>query len=259
MLGLAAQAAVAMDNARLYGDAQRLIKALEASNRELDQFAYVTSHDLKAPLRGIGSLAEWIEEDLGPALAGDVLRKMGLLRGRVARMEALIQGILDFSRASRVTDKREAVDVRKLVVEASELLAPPPPARVEVEGELPVVHTVRVSLQQVLMNLIGNALKHAARPDARVVVGARDGGDHWEFRVTDNGPGIAAQYHERVWGIFQTLEARDKVENTGIGLAIVKKIVEGRGGVVAIDSAVGHGATFRFTWPKREDTTPTRT
>ncbi len=257
--GIAAQAAVAMDNARLYGDAQRLIKALEGTNRELDQFAYVTSHDLKAPLRGIGSLAEWIEEDLGPALDGEVRRKMGLLRGRVARMEALIQGILDFSRASRVTGKREDVDVRKLVAEVGELLAPPPPARVEVEGELPVLYTVRVSLQQVLMNLIGNGLKHAGRPDGRVVVSARDGGDHWEFRIADNGPGIASQYHERVWGIFQTLEARDKVENTGIGLAIVKKIVEGRGGIVAIESTPGQGATFRFTWPKREDTTPTRT
>ena len=251
--GLAAQAAVAMDNARLYGDAQRLIKALEATNRELDQFAYVTSHDLKAPLRGIGSLAEWIEEDLGDALTGDVRRKMGLLRGRVARMEALIQGILDFSRAARATGKREDVDVHKLVLEIAELLAAPPPARVEVEGRLPVLNTTRVSLQQVLMNLIGNALKHAGRADAQVVVSATETADFWEFRVRDNGPGIAAQYHERVWGIFQTLEARDKVESTGIGLAIVRKIVEGRGGVVGIDSAAGQGATFRFTWPKRDD------
>ena len=256
-LGLAAQAAVAMDNARLFGDAQRLIKALEGTNRELDQFAYVTSHDLKAPLRGIGSLAEWIEEDLGAALTGDVRRKMDLLRGRVVRMEALIQGILDFSRAARTAGKHEDVDVKKLVHEVIELLAPQPPGRVEIAGELPVLHTARVSLQQVLMNLVSNALKHAGRADARVVISASDGGDDWEFRVRDNGPGIASQYHERVWGIFQTLEARDKVENTGIGLAIVKKIVEGRGGRVAIESAAGQGATFCFTWPKREDTTTT--
>ncbi len=251
-VGLAAQAAVAMDNAHLYGDARRLIKALEATNRALDQFAYITSHDLRAPLRGIGSLAEWIEEDLGPALDDGVQHKLGLLRRRVLRMEALIQGILDFSRAGRNPDQLEHVDVRALVLEVVELLAPPPTSRVEIEGELPVLHTSRVALQQVLMNLVGNGLKHAVRPDAHVRIGARTQADGWELYVADNGPGIAPEYQERVWGIFQTLESRDKVENTGIGLAIVRKIVEGRGGVTRIESPEGQGATFRVTWPDRD-------
>jgi PAS domain S-box-containing protein len=251
--GLAAQAAVAMDNARLFEEAQRLIRALEKSNRELDQFAYVTSHDLKAPLRGITSLAEWLEEDLGTALDDDGRRKMSLLRGRVRRMEGLIQGILEYSRAGRRGGKREEVDVKRLLDDVIEMLAPKPPAAVVIEGSMPTLRTERVALQQVLMNLIGNALKHAERPDAEIRVEARDAGDAYEFRVRDNGPGIAPEFHDRIWGIFQTLQPRDKVESTGIGLAIVKKIVEAQGGRVAIESALGAGATFLFTWPKHDD------
>jgi PAS domain S-box-containing protein len=240
------------DLRRAEAAAREHAETLAVTNRELDQFAYVTSHDLKAPLRAIGSLAEWIEEDLGPAMTEDVRTKMDLLRGRVRRMEALIQGILDFSRAGRLQSKREPVDAGRLVTEIVELIGVQPPAAV-VPGEgLPKLETEKIALQQVLMNLIGNALKHARRPDVLVRLDARDAGDAWEFRVRDNGPGIAPEYHDRVWGIFQTLEARDKVENTGIGLAIVKKIVEGRGGRTWIESAEGEGASVLFTWPKRE-------
>jgi len=253
--GLATQAAIAMDNARLYGDAQRLIKALEATNRELDQFAYVTSHDLKAPLRGIASLASWIEEDLGPGLTADVRRKLELLQGRVRRMEGLIHGILEYSRAARSSGRAETIDVGKLVYEIVEMFAPRPPARIDVLGVFPTLRAERVALQQVFMNLVGNALKHAQRADVHVVIEAIDTEDHWEFRVRDNGPGIAPAFHERVWGIFQTLEARDKVENTGIGLAIVRKIIESHHGRAWVESSEGHGAVFAFTWPKHEDRT----
>jgi PAS domain S-box-containing protein len=251
--GLAAQAAVAMDNARLFGEAQALIKALEATNRELDQFAYVTSHDLKAPLRGIGSLAEWLEEDLGPALNAEARRKLELLQRRVARMESLIEGILQFSRAGRTAGNREDVNVATVLEGVWELLAPKPPAALRVGHDMPVLRTERVALEQVFMNLVGNALKHARRPDVEIAIEVRDAGDAWEVRVSDNGPGIAPQYHERVFRIFQTLESRDKVESTGIGLAIVKKVIEGRGGRVWIESELGHGATFAFTWPKRDE------
>jgi PAS domain S-box-containing protein len=235
----------------LAADLSRSIKALEATNRELDQFAYAASHDLRAPLRAIGSLAEWLEEDLGPVLTADAVRKMDLLRGRVRRMEGLIQGILDFSRATRsLGGQREELDVNAVVAEVVDLLAPKPPAAVTVVTPLPRLFTERVPLQQVFMNLIGNALKHAGRQDAQVAVDVRDAGALWEFRVTDNGPGIAPEFQDRVWGIFQTLEARDRAENTGIGLAIVRKIAEARGARTWIESAAGEGATFAFTWPK---------
>jgi signal transduction histidine kinase len=230
---------------------QAALGRLRRTNTELDQFAYVASHDLKAPLRGIANLAAWVEEDLGSALTPAAREHLGLLRGRVNRMEALIDGILQYSRAGRVETAAEPVDVGALIHESIELLAPAPEVVIDVAPNMPTLVTERVPLQQVFMNLIGNAIKHSRRGDPHVTVGVvRTDGEAPDFSVTDNGPGIAREYHERIFAIFQTLEARDKVEGTGIGLSVVKKIVEGRGGHVAVESAPGRGATFRFTWPE---------
>jgi light-regulated signal transduction histidine kinase (bacteriophytochrome) len=130
------------------------------------------------------------------------------------------------------------------------MLSPTPPASIQVENRMPVVHSERVPLQQVFLNLMSNALKHSMRQDVLVRVGCSETANGWEFSIADNGPGISPDYHERIWGIFQTLRARDEVEGTGIGLSVVKKIVEGRGGWVRVESAVGQGATFFFTWPQ---------
>lgn len=242
---------------RLKAEQEReaLLNEISRSNRELDQFAYVASHDLKAPLRGIANLAQWIEEDLGGNVPDGVAEQLRLLRGRVGRMESLIDGILLYSRAGRTAATQEAVDVAVLLRETVELLSPPAGVEVRIEPPLPRFTTDRVALQQVFMNLIGNAIKHAApRPadgqGARVVVRGRDAGALWAFSVSDNGPGIAPAYHERIWGLFQTLEARDKVEGTGIGLSIVRKAVEAHGGRAWVESTEGQGATFCFTWPK---------
>ncbi len=132
------------------------------------------------------------------------------------------------------------------------MLAPAPNVTITVAPAMPVVHAERVRLEQVFLNLVGNAVKYTQRPDARVQIDVKDAGDYLDFTVSDNGPGIAPEYHERIWGIFQTLEARDKVEGTGIGLSVVKKIVETRGGKVRLESAKGAGATFHVLWPKRE-------
>ncbi|HZJ00165.1 MAG TPA: PAS domain S-box protein [Gemmatimonadaceae bacterium] len=233
---------------------EQLIKALARSNQELDQFAYVASHDLKAPLRGIANLSQWIEEDLGDTLKQENKDQMELLRGRVHRMEALIDGILQYSRAGRVKSRPEQVDTGTLVHEVVELIAPPPSIRIEIAPDMPTVSSEKVPLQQVFMNLLGNAIKHAGASDPKVHVGWEEGGPFYEFSVTDNGPGIAPQYHERIFGIFQTLEARDKVEGTGIGLSVVQKIVEAKGGRVWVESEVGKGARFKFLWPKAEIT-----
>jgi PAS domain S-box-containing protein len=235
---------------RAEADRDRLIAALERSNRELDQFAYVASHDLKAPLRGITNLAQWIGDDLKDVMTDETRGQMRLLTGRVHRMEALINGILDYSRAGRVREQPEKIDVGALLSETVELLSAAPPASIQVETGMPVLLSERVPLQQVFLNLISNALKHSMRNDALVRVRGAETGDGWEFSISDNGPGIAPEYHERIWGIFQTLRARDEVEGTGIGLSVVKKIVEGRGGTVRVESAAGQGATFFFTWPK---------
>jgi PAS domain S-box-containing protein len=231
---------------------EQLIKALARSNTELDQFAYVASHDLKAPLRGIANLSQWIEEDLGEKLAGENKSQMGLLRGRVHRMEALIDGILQYSRAGRVKAKAENIDSGALVAEVIELMAAPKEISIQVAPGMPVVKAEKIPLQQVFMNLIGNAIKHTGKVAPLIEVSWADSGDFYEFSVADNGQGIAPQYHTRIFGIFQMLEARDKVEGTGIGLSVVQKIVDAKGGRVWVESELGHGARFKFLWPKTE-------
>jgi signal transduction histidine kinase len=168
-------------------------------------------------------------------------------------MEALIDGILAYSRAGRRLTAPELVETGALLWEVIELLAPPAELEIELPDQLPTFDAERVPLQQVFMNLIGNAIKFtsAARPDAEIRIAWREVEDGIEFDIADNGPGIAPEYHDRIWGIFQTLAARDKIEGTGIGLSVVKKIVESRGGRVSLQSAPGEGATFRFVWPKK--------
>jgi len=223
---------------------------LEKRNQELDQFAYVTSHDLKAPLRAIANLSEWIEEDLEEKLADDTRDQMTLLRSRVVRMENLINGLLSYSRAGRLTAANQRVDVAQLVAEVIDSLAIPNTFNVQINGSLPALTTQALPLQQVFANLIGNAVKHHDRDQGVIEITAQDQGKYYQFKVTDDGPGIAPQYHHKVFSIFQTLKARDSFESTGIGLSIVKKIVEAQGGTISISSHLGAGATFCFNWFK---------
>jgi PAS domain S-box-containing protein len=228
---------------------RELAEMLEARNRELDQFAYVTSHDLKAPLRGIANLAQWVEEDLGDAVTDQARQHLDLLRGRVNRMEGLIDGILQYSRVGRAAGTVERVEVAELLDNVVDLLAPPETASITIEPGMPVLFSERLPLQQVFQNLIGNALKHGGN-DVCVTVSCRERGNTYEFAVADDGPGIPPQYHERIFGIFQTLASRDKVEGSGLGLALIKKIVEHHNGRVWLESVPGAGATFFFSWPK---------
>ncbi len=236
-----------------------LAAQLERTNAELDQFAYVASHDLKAPLRGIANLSEWIEEDLGDRVPEASRQHLTLMRGRVHRMEALIDGMLAYSRAGRIRGAAELVDTRQLAQEVVELLGARPDVRIEIDTGLPTLLTERLPLQQVFLNLVGNAIKHNRSASPAIRIGGAPSPGGFVFEVADNGPGIAPEFHDRIWGIFQTLEARDKVEGTGIGLALVKKIVEGRGGRVWVVSEEGRGATFGCSWPaagapeRRED------
>ncbi|WP_206603076.1 PAS domain S-box protein [Leptolyngbya ohadii] len=228
----------------------QLTRALEASNKELDQFAYIASHDLKAPLRAIANLSTWLEEDLEDSLTDDSRQQMKLLRGRVHRMEALIEGILQYSRAGRFKGKLERVNVQRLVQEMIELLSPPPEVQITIAPGMPTLLTEKIPLEQVFLNLIGNALKYGQSAQPKIEIRVREQDQFYEFAVADNGPGIAPEYQPKIWGIFQRLEARDQVEGTGIGLSVVQKTVEMRGGKVWVESQAGKGATFYFTWAK---------
>lgn len=223
---------------------------LERRNQDLDRFTYAVSHDLKAPLRAIDQLSTWIEEDLDGQLPADNKAQLRLLRQRVARMKALINGLLDFSRVGRSNVVVEAVDLNRLLAEVIDSLAPPKTFTVQVPPDLPIINARRLSLQQVFANLISNAIKHSDRPDGIITITFAEQSEQYNFSVADNGPGIAAEHHERIFSIFETLKSRDSVENTGIGLTLVKKIVETEGGKITVESNLGHGATFRFTWPK---------
>jgi light-regulated signal transduction histidine kinase (bacteriophytochrome) len=250
--GLMQHAVDVTDQVRTQQELADLALALERSNRELDSFAYAASHDLRAPLRGIGNLAQWIEEDLlaNGQLKGETQEMLELMRLRMHRMEGLIEGLLQYSRAGRTHQEPEPVDVAHLVQEVVDLLSPPEGATIRISDDLPNLRTERLPLQQVFMNLIGNAIKHANRADPEITIDARRVGPFYEFSIRDNGPGIPPDFHDRIWGIFQTLESRDRIEGAGIGLALVKKIVESQKGRAWIESSPGYGATFRFLWRK---------
>ncbi|HAA29820.1 MAG TPA: histidine kinase [Cyanobacteria bacterium UBA8553] len=237
--------------ARLTTALAQTTASLEKRNAELDQFAYIVSHDLKAPLRAIANLSQWLEEDLEAHLTDETRHQMELLRGRVYRMEALINGLLHYSRSCRVRTELAAVDVEALLEDVIDSLAPPPEFTITIMPGMPTLFTERLPLAQVFANLISNGIKHNPRRDGQIVISVTHKTDFYEFTVTDNGLGIAPEFLEKVFVMFQTLEAPDTVENTGVGLAIVKKIIEDKGGTISLESNLGQGATFRFTWPKQ--------
>jgi PAS domain S-box-containing protein len=226
-------------------------QSLLQSNRELDQFAYITSHDLKAPLRAIGSLSEWIEEDLDEHISAETRLQIHLLRGRVYRMQALLNSLLEYSRAGRRQTAITTVDVGHLLAEIIQMLAPPATFTINIVTPMPTIDARRQPLEHVFTHLIDNAIRHHPSKVGIVEVSVIDQGDRYEFAITDNGDGIEPQYQARIYTIFQTLKARDIQENVGAGLAIVKKIVTAEGGTIQLESVAGNGAIFRFTWLKQ--------
>ncbi len=227
-------------------------RTAEAERRAqyLEQFAYVTSHDLKAPLRAVSNLAEWIEEDLSEKLDDSSREQLALLRDRVRRMHDLIEGLLEYSRVGRTDSQEEAVDTRELIEETIDSLSPPKGFKIKIRGEMPTLYADRLQLGQVFSNLISNSLKHHVGSKGRIRIEVESDGKAYEFSVCDDGPGIAPEYHGKVFQMFQTLASVDMGGSTGIGLALVKKIVEEHGGTVRLESAVGEGTCVFFTWPR---------
>lgn len=223
------------------------------SNKDLEQFAYVASHDLKAPLRAIELLVQWITEGLAGYDVNKVQENLGLLGKRTQRLNRLLDDLLAYSRAGRKVGAHRMTDTHALVLDVVQLLNPPPTITISIEGQLPRFPTHPAPLEQVLRNLISNAVKHHPGPQGRVVVSCQEQGDQYAFAVADDGEGIPAQYAERVFEMFQTLKSRDQVEGSGMGLAIVNRIVQWQRGRVWFEPApAGRGTVFKFHWKKHQ-------
>lgn len=232
---------------------QKLAQALHRlnqRNQELDAFAYIVSHDLKAPLRGISNLSQWLVEDLQDQLPEDNQEQLRLIQQHVLRMEDLINGVLQYSRAGKQAVETLQVNVLQLLHEVIDSLTPPPEFRVELPKTVPQIETQPILLKQVFANLISNAIKYHDRPDGYIQIRCQDQGERLQFTVADDGPGIAPENHQRIFDIFQTLASADKAKGTGLGLTIIKKIVEQQGETVWVESDIDHGSAFSFTWPR---------
>lgn len=268
-----AQAFVLRDNAgvaqKLYGvnlditerkkseyQQQKLVRELTTINAELNSFTYIASHDLKSPLRGIDQLASWIAEDLNDKLDDATQKHLGLMQNRIKRMEKLLDDLLEYSRAGRSLGDETLVDTRVLISDCLEFIAAHTPVQLKFLSPMPVITTQRAPLEVVVRNLIGNAVKHHPGGAIEIYIEAKKRPTGYEFGVGDNGAGIAPEHHEKIFTMFQTLKPRDLVEGSGIGLALVKKTVEGRGGIIRVESDGVSGSWFYFTWPDIHQTTP---
>ncbi len=227
----------------------KLVNQLTRINEELNNFAYIASHDLKSPLRGIDQLATWVTEDLGEDLSSETQGHLRLMRSRINRMEMLLDDLLAYSRVGRSDGEVVAVDTQVLVQDVFDLTAAGKAMRLSVAEGMPLLQTKKVPLELIFRNLISNAIKHHDKAQGSIHISARSTASGFEFEVKDDGPGIAPEHQQRVFAMFQTLKPRDEIEGSGIGLALVKKSVESMGGTITLESDGQHGCIFRFTWP----------
>lgn len=223
---------------------------LTLKNRELDQFAYIVSHDLKAPLRGIINIIKWMEEDHDKDMTAEIQKHVDLIKGRAFRLENMINGLLDYARIGKISKGLEKVNVKNMLNELAEVLVPKS-FEFKIVSEMPVLITEKLRLEQIFSNLLSNAVKYSDKEKGRIVISSIELPDYYEFSVSDNGPGIQSEYYEKIFMIFQTLKERDAFESTGVGLAIVKKIIDDQNASIRVESEFGKGTTFRFTWPKK--------
>jgi PAS domain S-box-containing protein len=223
---------------------------LQRSNEELERFGYAAAHDLKAPLRAIANLTEWISEEQLAGNAERVAEYRALLDARVTRMKRLVDDLLGYARAGRADEMVGAIDLREAVQAAIEQVRPPDTFSLEVSADLPVITAARGPLEQIFANLIGNAVKHHGGDSGHIRITAAEAGDFWELTVADDGRGIPAEQRERVFEMFQTLRPRDEVEGSGLGLSLVRRSITIRGGSVSMEETPGGGCTVRVLWPK---------
>ena len=235
---------------KLNKDLESAVWELRRANKEVQEFAYITAHDLKTPLRGIGTLANWISTDYADKFDEEGKKQVRLLVEKARQMSALIDGILQYSRLGHTSPEKQQVDLNKVLSQVIASIDPPENIEITVENELPVLTCEKTQITQVFQNLLSNAVKYMDKPEGQIKVGCVEQDGFWKFSVADNGPGIDEKYHKKIFKIFQTLTPQDRVDSTGIGLSIVKKIIELNAGIVWVESEPGKGSTFFFTLPK---------
>lgn len=229
-----------------------LIEKVDNINKELKDFASIVSHDLKAPLRGIKSLATWILDDCSDKLGEQANEQMNLLLDRVERMYNLIEGVLQYSRAGRTEEKPVKVNLEDFIPEAIDMLVPPENISITFENTMPVIECAETHVMQLFQNLLSNAIKYMDKPQGQIKVGCVEEDGFWKFSIADNGPGIEEKHFEKIFKMFQALSVSEDFEGTGVGLTVAKKIVELYGGSIWVESKIGKGSTFFFTMPKQE-------
>ena len=226
---------------------QDTVSRLDAANSDLKGFLHVAAHDLKAPIRAVGTLVDWIRDDCAGKISESSKGHLDLLQNRALRLSRHVDRILEYSEVSSGNGTARPVDLNALVPELVKKIAPPPGLEVIVENELPVLLADRTRMVQIFENLLSNAVRYMGKATGTVRLGCVRAGDLWHFHVSDTGPGIEERFFAKIFGMFQTLSPRDEVEATGMGLTIVKRIVELHGGTISVVSTVGQGSTFTFT------------
>jgi PAS domain S-box-containing protein len=232
-------------------DLESAVRELKHANEELKEFAHVTAHDLKTPLRAIGTLADWLSKDYADKFDEQGKEKVRMLVERAKQMSMLIDDILRYSRVGHDNTKKQRVDLNVVLSEVIAGIDTPENIEITVENELPVLECEKTHIIQIFQNLLTNAVKYMDKPVGRIKIGCIEDDEFLKFYITDNGRGIEKKYFERIFKLFQTLSRCGGVENTGIGLSIVKKTVELNGGCVFVESEPGKGSTFTFTFPKQ--------
>ena len=227
---------------------ERLLKELENNNKGLREYAHIVSHDLKSPLRSISALAKWLQEDYKDVLNDSGQYNLHLMQEKVASMDKLIHGILAYSTANNTTLDKTEVDLNHLIASIGNTIFIPEHVQLRVPEQLPVILGDATKMQQLFQNIIVNAVMHIDKEKGLVEVLFSDLESHWSFTVKDNGVGIPKEYHEKIFQIFQSLGNKER--STGIGLSIVKKIVDCYSGEIWVDSEVGAGTAFHFTLKK---------
>ena len=266
---LTAQAAVALQNTLLVNKMKQHQKEIEVLNKSLEQrvkertaelnrvneelnnFAYIVSHDLKAPLRAINQLSGWVAEDYADSFDDDGKTQMALIRGRAKRMHEMIDGILQYSRIGRIKGELENIDIKLLIQEIILLISPPENIKIHIKGTFPTIKGNKLEFHQVFQNLIDNAIKYNDKESGIIELRCIEQINDWQISISDNGPGVAKKYQEKIFQLFQTLKPKDQSDSTGVGLSLIEKIVTRWGGRIWIESEEGKGCTFVFTIPKK--------